>query len=119
MFDHDIRVDSAAHVELGTQTQKARVEQVDQGVGQLVGHGFMKGAPITKGPQIKLERLELDATLVGDVVEVQRGEIRLPGLWAQAGELRHSHLDQVVTIRIGVREGVQIGAGGAGHGVRL
>jgi hypothetical protein len=36
-----------------------------------------------KAPDVELEAFQLDAGLVGDVVEVEGGEIRLPGLGAK------------------------------------
>ncbi len=51
----------------------------------MVGHGFVKCPFIAIRPYVELEALELDADLVRNVVESKGGEIRLPGLGAQAG----------------------------------
>ena len=62
--------------------------RLGQMIDDLIGHCFMKTAAIAKRPEIELERLEFDAQPIGHVLQFQRGEIRLAGLWAQTGEFR-------------------------------
>jgi hypothetical protein len=61
-------------------------------------------AAIAVGPDIELQGLQLDAALVGHVLELERREIRLSGLRAQAGEFRDRHANRVVAFRRRIRE---------------
>jgi hypothetical protein len=51
---------------------------------------------VAEAPDVELQALQLDAELVGDVIEHQHREIRLPGLGTEAGEFRNFHVNQVV-----------------------
>src|SRR6185295_2523403 len=94
------RVDSAAHVEVGGETQKARLQGRREEVRNLVRDRLVEGAAIAEGPDVELERLELDAELVGNVLEFERCEIRLARARAQARELRDAHADRIVATRL-------------------
>jgi hypothetical protein len=77
---------------------------------------------VAEAPDVELEAFQLDAELVGDVIQRQHGEIRLPGLGTEAGEFRDFHVDLVIPVRRGVGEGFERLGGGlflwAGHAVR-
>lgn len=119
MFDDHRRVDAAAHVPLGGQAHEARFRGFDQIVEDLVGHGLVEGTFVAVTPHVQLQRLQLDAGLLGHVVEMQRGEIRLSGLRADAGELGNSHVDGIVAPRLRVGEGFQRLRRFRGHGHSL
>ena len=63
----------------------------------------------------EFEALEFDALAVGDVIENQGGEIRLPGLWTQAGKLRYFHVNPIVALRARIWESVNGVVWLAGH----
>src|SRR5690606_39011417 len=85
----DRGMDAATHVELGRQAHEARRGGAGQVVEDLVGDRLVEAAAVAEGPEVQLQRFQLDAQRIGHVFELQRGEVRLPGLRAQAGELRH------------------------------
>jgi len=48
-----------------------------------------------------------DTLFVGDVIEEQRGKIRLAGLWTQAGELGNLHMNQIIPVRTWIGKRVE------------
>src|SRR5580704_1226671 len=108
-------VDAAAHIEARTQTQEARVQRAIEMIGDLVGDRFVEGAAIAERPDIKLERFELDAQLVGHVFEIERREIRLPGARAQAGEFRNLHANRVVGASVRIGKSLELVCGRVRH----
>ena len=63
-----------------------RVEHLHDVVADGVDDVLVKDALVPEGPQIQLERLGLQDPSVGDVPDVDRGKVRLPGGRAQTGE---------------------------------
>ena len=76
---------------------------------------LVKSAFVAVRPNVKLERFQLDAQAVRDVVERERGEIRLPGHRAETRELRDLHVDPVVTAARWIRKSLQLFAGTRRH----
>ena len=74
---------------------------------------------IAERPDIQFEAFQFDAFFIRDVIQYQRGEVRLACLGAQAGELGDFHVDVVIPLRIGVGKGFQCFAGLGGHLVCL
>src|SRR3984893_1392552 len=107
-------VDSAAHVEARGQPQEARLQCGLQMIGNLVGHGLVIRAAVTKRPDVQLQGFQFHAHPVGHVLEVERREVRLPGARTQAGELGDLHADRVV-IGSGVGERLELRCGPLGH----
>lgn len=105
MFRHHVGEDAAAHVEAGGQAHVAGLGGLDQVVEDAVGDVLVEMALVAEAPDVELQALQLDADLVGDVVQGQDGEIRLPGLGAEAGEFRNLHVDLVIPVGSGIREG--------------
>src|SRR5688572_32867568 len=99
VLGNDARVNPAAYVEARLELQVARLERAHQVVEDAVGHGLVERAFVAIRPNIKLERFQLHAQAIGNVVEHQRGEIRLTGHRAEAGERRDLHVDPVVALR--------------------
>ena len=58
---------------------------------------------------VVLQRLELEAQLVGDVVDLDLAEVGEPGLGADRGELGAADLDLVVAAGARVGEGLERG----------
>lgn len=115
VFGDDVGEDAAADVELGGEAHESRLGRGDQVVEDAVGDVLVEVAFLAERPHVELQALQLDALLVGDVVEDQRGEIRLAGLGAQAGEFRDLHVDMVVAARVRIGEGFQRFGGFRAH----
>ena len=93
VLDHHVGIDAAAHVPLGRDAQKARVDGLDHVREDVVGHLLVEGALAAVAPHVHLQALELDALLVGDAVDREVREIGLAGQRAEAGELGDLELD--------------------------
>src|SRR5512138_427428 len=96
--------DPAAHVEARFEAHQPRLRRAHQIIEDAVGHRLVECAFVAIGPDVELERLQLDAQAIGHVIENQRGEIRLSGHRTDAGELRNFHVDPVVAIARGIGE---------------
>ena len=106
MFGDDVGEDAAAHVEAGGEAHEPGLGGADEVVEDAVGDVLVEVAFVAEAPDVEFEALQFDAAAVGDVVKRQRGEVRLPGLGTEAGELRDLHMDLVVALRVGVVEGL-------------
>src|SRR5262245_39655086 len=107
MLGDDRGVDAAAHVESGRETHETWRDGGNQVLEDLVGDRLVKRAAIAERPDIELERLELHASRVGYVLEIERGEIRLPGARAQTREFRDRHPDRVIALALRVGESLE------------
>src|SRR5690606_41934988 len=58
-----------------------------QVTGKAVRDGLVEGAVAPIRPDVQLQRLQLDAQGIGNVLEMQRGEVRLACLRTETGEL--------------------------------
>ena len=115
VFRHYIGEYAATYVKLGRQAHKFCCCGSDQVIQNAIGHGFMEAAFVTERPHIKLEAFELHAFLIGNVIQIKHGKIRLAGLGAQTSELGDFHVDMKITFRLGVIEGFEGFAGLTGH----
>src|SRR5262245_25830366 len=75
LLGDDRRVDAAAHVELGRQADEARLHRLDEVVEYAVRDRLVKRTFVAVRPDVKLQRFQLDALGIGNVLEVQRREI--------------------------------------------
>src|SRR5438477_8292371 len=96
MLDFNPSLDSTPNEKIALHFDEARVERANQIVGDAVGDRLVKCALIAIRPEVQLQRLELDAFFIGNVADADRGEVRLPGHRADAGELRRFEVDLVV-----------------------
>ncbi len=103
-----LRLDAAADVEVTFDFQEAGIEQRDEVIRDPVRHCLVERALIAEGPQVQLQRLELDARFIGNVADADRGEVRLPRHRAETGELGRLEEDLVVALRIRVGERLQL-----------
>jgi len=96
-------VDTASDVEVGNQLHGAGLASLDEVVQDPVRDRLVEVALVPEGPEVEFERFQLDAQLVRDIGERQGREVRLAGLWAEAGKLRTGHVDLVIApgLRIG------------------
>src|SRR5450759_2767172 len=113
--DHD-GVNAAANLEVALDARSPRLGGCYQIVEDLVGHGLVEGTLVAVRPQVELPGFQLDAEGVGDVLDLNRREVWLAGLRAQAGELGTFEADDVVPLGIGVGEGFEILDGVRCHG---
>lgn len=81
------RMDAASNIEVGDQLHGARPACLHEVVQDPVGYGLMEVALVPEGPEIELERLQLDTQPVRDIGQREGREIRLAGLRAEAGKL--------------------------------
>ena len=108
VFNHDVGINPTTNIEFRPQAHEARLAGIDQIIEYPVGDVFMKGAFVTKRPDVQFEGLQFDALLVRYVFKVQRGEVRLAGFWTQAGELRRANADGVIPVRVWVGKGLEL-----------
>src|SRR3569832_2415370 len=78
-----VRINAAAHPELGGEAHEARRGGPHQIIKYPVGDGLVEGAFVAEGPHVELQGFELDAALMGHVIDEQSREIRLAGLKTQ------------------------------------
>src|SRR5580704_17584446 len=108
-------VDAAAHVEARRQAQKARRDCGLQMIGDLIGDRLVEGAAIAERPDVELQRLQLHALRIRDVLQLESRKVRLAGARAQAGEFRDLHADGVVARDLRIRKGLQLMGGRCRH----
>ena len=107
VFGHHVGEDAATNEEFCGQAHEARLGRLDQVVEDAVGDVLVEMAFLAEAPDVELEAFQLDAGLVGDVVEVEGGEIRLPGLGAKTSEFRDFHVNVKIPLRFGIDEGLE------------
>ena len=77
MGRRDRGVDAAAHVEVADHRHPARPAGCDEIVENFIDHRLVKRAFVAIGPEIELERLELNADCVRHVGDPDGGEVGL------------------------------------------
>src|ERR1700682_3183079 len=108
MCDFHNGLDAPTYVKVPDDFEESRVERSDEVAGDAIRDGLMEGSLVTVGPQIELERLELDALRIGRVADADRGEVRLARHGAEAGELRRLERDLVVALGVGIGKGLEV-----------
>src|SRR4051794_9037990 len=73
-------------------------------VHQAIGHVLVKNALVAKLLQIKLQRLQFDAELLGRVLASNCSEVRLAGLGAYRRELWAHDFNDVIAAGVLVRK---------------
>lgn len=104
VLGNNVGKDAATHEEFCCQAHEFGLCGVDQIIQNAIGYGFVKRAFFTERPDIQLEAFQLDTFLVWDVIQNQRGKIRLTGFGAQTGKFRDFHMDMVIPLQIGIVE---------------
>ena len=104
----DRRMNAAADIEIADDDHLARLAGLNQIVENLVDHGFVESAFVAIGPQIELQRFELDAKLIGNVMDSDRGKIRLSRARTNTGELGTFHFYVIVAFRARVAKGLEL-----------
>src|SRR3954454_15375377 len=112
-------VDAAPHQPVRLHGEPAWCDGGDEVVGDAVGDVLVEGALLPVAPQVQLQRLELDDGLAGHIADDHRGEVRLTGHGADAGELRRLAPHLVVPRGMGVGDRDQVFGGRRGHAFLL
>src|SRR5437588_3289348 len=100
MMGRDHRLDVAADIEVTDDLHESRIEQGYEVIEDSIHGCLVEDLPVAKLVDVELQRLELDQLLVGDVPDVDRGEVGEAGIRRQAGELGNREVDLVVTLRL-------------------
>lgn len=108
MLGGDDGVDPSADLEVAHDRHLSGFDGTDQVVQDPVGHVLVEMTLVAKRPQVELQGLQFDAKKVRDVANCEGGEVRLPGLRAQASELGAGEMDLVIPPRLRVGERLQI-----------
>jgi hypothetical protein len=104
----DRRMNAAADIEIADDGHLARLAGLNEIVENLVDHGFVESAFVAIGPQIELQRFELDAKLIGNVMDSDRGKIRLSRARTNTSELGTFHFYVIVAFRARVAKGLEL-----------
>src|SRR5260221_6952928 len=81
-----------------------RIKRIYQIVKHHVGHVFMKDSLVPKRPDIQFEGLTLYNSLVGNVLDTDRGKIRLSGHRTDCRKFVRFELYDVAAVGMAVRE---------------
>lgn len=109
MLGHHVCVNPAAHVPACGDAGEAWLDGRDDFVEHVVGDFLVKRADVSEAPHEHFQRLELNAGLVGDVLDREVREVRLACERAVAGELRDLDVNQIIPSCVGVGERVKLG----------
>jgi hypothetical protein len=101
-------MNAAANIEIADHGHFMRLAGLNEIVENLVDHGFVESAFVAIGPQIELQRFKLDTELIGNVMDSDRGKIRLSRARTNAGELGTFHVNFIVAFRPRVGEGLEL-----------
>ena len=96
--------------------EPARFTRCDHVIEDLIRNRFMESALISVGPKIKFEGLTFDALLIGDVLQLETGEIGLSGHRTKASELGTIEVDDKIPAWLGIWECFEISTRTGGHG---
>ena len=107
MFGDDVGVNPAAYIPARGDSGETRGNGGNDFVEHIIGNFFVERADVAEAPHVHLERFELDAKLVRDVLNRKVREVRLPGERAVASELGNLDVDQIIPTRMRVGESVQ------------
>src|SRR6185369_846896 len=108
IFNFDGRVDASPHVEVAGDGHFSRPARAHKIVENLIDNRLVKSPLIAIGPKIKFQGFELDAELVGNVINSNSGEIGLAGAGTKTGKLRTLHVDLIVAFRVRIGKAFEI-----------
>ena len=111
MLGDNVGVNPAAHIPAGSDTGKSWRNGRDDFVEHVIRDLLMKRADIAEAPHVHFQRFELNAKLIGDVLDGEVREVGLTGERAVTGELRNLDVDQIIPSWMSVGESVQRGLG--------
>lgn len=106
MLGNDDRADAAAYVEGSGYLHVSGLASFYQFIQEPVGYGFVEDAFVAEAVVVELEGLQFDAKLIGNVFEIDGGEVGLTGFGAYRREFRTGVDDRVVTMRSRIWKGL-------------
>lgn len=115
MFGNHCGVDAATNVELRRKAHEAGRAALHQIRKDAIGHRFMEGTLLAIGPNVKLKRFELEAALVGHVLNVQGSKVRLSGLRTETREFGNPDANRIIPLRRRIVEDFELLRGCGGH----
>lgn len=116
VFDGDCRPNATPRRESGDDLHPTRGRDFHKIIENAVRHVFIERTDVPVRLEIHLQRLQFEASLVGDVADRQCAEIRLTGFGAQGRELRADRFHHIIAVRERVLESFQeIGRHGRRH----
>ncbi len=99
--------DSAARGELGGDDHLTRRAGFHEIVQDAVRDCFVERVLVSVRRQIKLKRLAFDAEMVGHVIDVDLGEIRLAGHRTDGSKIVCLKMNPVIAVGCGILEGLK------------
>ena len=104
-----VRVDGepAAGEKFAPYFDIAGMEKLDEITHDDIHAVLMEIAVIAEAEKIELQGLAFHHVLIGDIGNINGRKVRLSCLWAEAGEFRAVELDEIVTIRVLIRDAFQ------------
>lgn len=107
VFGDDRCINPAPDVEIRAQAHEAGCYRSHQFIQDIVGHRLVKNPPVTERPDVVFQGLQFDTQLIGNVLQMEYSEIRLPRARTEAGKFRKAHANGVGSRRFRVLEGLQ------------
>ena len=101
-----VDADSSARQEIAGDLKVFRIHEFDQILHDYIYAILMEIAVVAEREEIEFEALTLHHPLTRDITDIEVSEIRLPGFRAEGGELRTIERNQIVVLRMFVREGL-------------
>ena len=114
MLGAHAQCDSATRGKLRGNGRSPRRTRFHKIVENTIGDGFVEGALVTIRRQIKLKRFAFDAQTVGDVIDLNSGEIGLTGYRTKTGEIVGFEMNVIIPAR-GIWKGFQTRFGRSGR----
>lgn len=104
-----VRVDgeSAAWEEFAPYFDIAWMEKLDEVIHDDIHAVLMEIAVIAEAEKIELQGLAFHHVLIRNIGNINGRKVRLPRLRAEAGEFRTVEFDEIVTIRVLIRDAFQ------------
>lgn len=107
VVDVGVNGESATGKEFAPNFNIARGHELDEVFHDDVNAVFMEGAMVAEAKEVELEALAFNHLLVGDVANVDGGEVGLAGDGAEGGEFWAVEFDKVVIFLVAIFKGFE------------
>ena len=108
-LSHYDRANPAAHIEVACDPHPPRLARRRQFIQNAIDNRLVENSFVPEREVVQLERLQLDARLTRHVLHLNRREVRLTRLGADARELGANVLDRVRAHWRRVGKGLDLG----------
>lgn len=108
MFGNHGRIYSAANVKFSADAHEIGRDRAYDIVQNFIGDRLVKCALIAERPHVQLERFQFHTQFARHVFDVERSEIRLPGLRTEAGKLGNGEANSVIPVGLGIGKSLQV-----------